>query len=86
MNTSKVIISKTHVFTTGYSDNGATIIFMEAHDCEELEHASNTDAVTRAKAAAFNYCLSGAFASLALIIQEDVTEDQVLSGKFNDRF
>lgn len=79
MTQAKVIISNTDVFVTGYSRNGATIIFREAHGCDSIEHASDTDAVIRAKAAAFNYANQA-------VIQEDATEDQALSGKFNNRF
>lgn len=79
MTQAKVIISATTVFVTGYSKNGATIIFKENHGCDSLEHAWMTDVAAKAMAVAYQYQNNP-------IIQEDATEDEVLSGKFNDRF
>lgn len=79
MTQAKVIISQTHIYVTGYSKNGATILFNERHGCNNIEHAHNTDVAVRAKAVAYGY-------QNDVIIKEDATEGQVLSGKFNNRF
>lgn len=79
MTQAKVIISKTQVFVTDYSKNGATIIFMENHNCDSIEHAWMTDVAAKAMAVAYRQRNEP-------IVQEDATQDQVLAGKFNNRF
>jgi len=78
MTQAKVIITETTVYVTGYAKDGATILFEEKHNAP-IEYAHNSDAVVKARSVAYSY-------QNMCITQSDATRDDVLNGKFNNRF
>jgi hypothetical protein len=81
MTQAQVIITKSHVYVTGYSPYGATIIFEEAHGlssaAEVYELGLGSEVLLRANALAYLHRNSP-------IIRENATQDEVLDGKFNN--
>jgi hypothetical protein len=83
MTQAQVIITKTHVYVTGYSPYGATIIFEEVHGQDSAEEVYElglgSDVLLRANALAYLH-------RNRPIVREDATQGDVLDGKFNNLF
>jgi hypothetical protein len=81
MTQAQVIITKSHVYVTGYSPYGATILFKEVHGKEPFEEVVQygSEVLNRAYTTAYRY-------QNRPLIREDATEQEVLDGKFNNLF
>lgn len=78
MTQAQVIISKSHVYVTGYSPYGATIIFEELHGHSSAEEAIEQSSEVLLRANAFAYLHRN-----RPLIRENATQNEVLDGKFN---